>query len=130
MRAEPLFVLALALFASAAPAPEAEANAVAAADAEAHAHAVAEADDSGLVSKRDGSVLEKRACKYNGCKCTPGTNPGVYCWGCSQVINWGNVGAFSSSPTGWVFQCARSGNCCAYGPRDSCAGGKANPCGS
>ena len=76
------------------------------------------------------AFLEKRACKYNGCKCTPGTNPGVYCWGCSQVTNWGNLGAFPSSPTGWVFQCARSGNCCAYGLRDSCAGGKANPCGS
>ena len=129
MRAELLFVLALALFASAAPAPEAESNAVAAPDAEARARAVAGAGGGGLVSKRDGSVLEKRACKYNNCKCEPGTNPGVYCWACPQVDSAGDLSAFPGPPSGWVFQCAQNGDCCTYGPRTSCAGGQPNPCG-
>lgn len=120
MRAEFLFVLALALFASAAPAPEAEANAAAAADAE--AHAMAEADDSGS--------LVKRACKYNGCRCRVGTSPGMYCYGCDAVIYEGNHTAFPGDPTGWLFQCARSGGCCTYGSRGSCSGGRANLCGA
>ena len=111
MRAESLFVLALALFVSAVPAPEAEAG------------------DSGLVSKRDGPALVKRACKYNGCKCEPGTTAGIYCFACAQLTDGGDTTAFSGDVTGWVFQCAESGNCCAYGPRDSCANDTADPCG-
>ena len=127
MRAEFLFVLALALFASATPAPEAEANAAAAADAE--AHAIAEADDSGLISKRDGP-LAKRTCVTNGCQCKAGTRPGVYCYKCDAVTEEGDHNSFPGNVNGWVFQCRRDGGCCTYGPRGSCAGGRANPCGA
>ena len=103
MRAEFFLVLALALLVSAVPAPEAE---------------------------RDGPALAKRACVVNGCLCQPGTASGVYCYGCSQVLIRGNSSVFSGDQTSWVFQCDETGGCCAYGPRDSCAGGQTNPCGS
>jgi hypothetical protein len=58
--------------------------------------------------------LEKRACKYNGCKCQKGTRAGVYCGFCDAVINAGS-GSFTD-----VFQCNSAGGCCDYGPRTSC----------
>ncbi|KAI5843218.1 hypothetical protein BZA05DRAFT_477224 [Tricharina praecox] len=78
----------------------------------------------------DGHMLQKRACKNNGCKCRPGTKQGQYCWACNAVRSAGNLNAYPSPHTGWIFECAPSGGCCAYGPRGSCAGGKANPCGA
>lgn len=45
--------------------------------------------------------LVKRSCEYNGCRCTIGPG-GLVCH------------------NGDVYQCAPNGNCCYYGPRDSC----------
>ncbi|KAG0042015.1 hypothetical protein BGZ83_001004 [Gryganskiella cystojenkinii] len=55
------------------------------------------------VSSTDAPVesLVKRSCTYQGCRCYPGSS-GLYCY------------------QGGVYQCATDGECCYYGPRDSC----------
>jgi hypothetical protein len=60
------------------------------------------------------NAFEKRDCKYNGCKCKPGTRAGVYCGFCDAVTDAGS-GSFTD-----VFQCNSKGSCCDYGPRQSC----------
>ncbi|MCP2319238.1 hypothetical protein APR12_004605 [Nocardia amikacinitolerans] len=65
------------------------------------------------------------ACVENGCKCRPGTSPGVYCGWCYAVTHAGEGGAWSD-----VFQCASNGRCCRWGPRPSCADSDSyTPCG-
>ncbi|KAK6338959.1 hypothetical protein TWF696_009757 [Orbilia brochopaga] len=59
-------------------------------------------------------TLDKRACKYNGCRCASSAK-GVYCGGCGGVTNLGSGGAW-----GHVYQCNGAKSCCDYGPRKSC----------
>ena len=78
--------------------------------------------DVSLLNPRD---LDKRACVPNGCKCGRGTKPGVYCGNCDAVIKTGSNASFD----GYVFQCAKNGDCCCYGKRTSCKYPSKTPCG-
>jgi hypothetical protein len=84
-------------------------------------HAVAR--DLSLVERAaevDGTVLTKRACKENGCKCKKGTPQGQYCGMCSEVIGQGKGGNFVED----IFECNKKGGCCDYGYNKNCAKNK------
>jgi len=98
-------------------------------DAEAEAEAIAIPDATVQERAIPDVTLEKRACETNGCECRKGTPQGRYCWACSAVTKAGDTSVHTGSVTGWVFECNPSGGCCAYGTRNSCVGGKKNPCG-
>ncbi|PUU79994.1 hypothetical protein B9Z19DRAFT_1080392 [Tuber borchii] len=86
-----------------------------------HAHASALANPFPRV---DSSHLDKRECIYN-CKCRQGVAPGVYCGNCGVIEGCRQLGSACNFD---VYQCGHNGNCCDYGPRDSCADRK-GPCG-
>jgi len=101
--------------AGANPVANAEANPI----ANAEANPIANADDD--ISVLD--VLEKRACRYNGCECKKRTKRGQYCGYCDQVTYYGKGGDWND-----VYECNPQGGCCNYGNRDSCKARK-GPCG-
>ncbi|KAH0604946.1 uncharacterized protein H6S33_004928 [Morchella sextelata] len=72
-----------------------------------------------------GGPLEKRQCSINGCECVPGIHPSQYCWGCKYVTKGGSDP--SVDYRGWIYECAPTGRCCTYGPRNSC-NNAADPC--
>lgn len=73
-------------------------------------------------------LLEKRACVTQGCTCKKGTAQGRYCYMCDAVLTCGSeVGGASCMDS--VFECNPDGGCCNYGLRNSCKGGKKDPCG-
>ena len=125
-----LLFSALIAHASAMARPEPDARPLPEAVSEPEPEAVAIPTTDDLVP-RD---LEKRACKYNGCKCQKVSNPGLYCWSCPYGSGWavttaGNTNAHPGDYGEWVFQCSKSGGCCTYGVRKSCASGN-GPCGA
>ncbi|KAI5820710.1 hypothetical protein BZA77DRAFT_301483 [Pyronema omphalodes] len=115
----PIFLLPLlSLLALANPIAEAEAEALAEANPEA---------DPEPISYPEANKLEKRACKNNGCQCAAGSS-GIYCWACAGVTRTGDTTAHTGDYRDWVYQCDGT-KCCTYGVRNSCKGGKKNPCG-
>ncbi|KAG0076875.1 hypothetical protein BGZ93_000800 [Podila epicladia] len=59
-------------------------------------------DDVAKAAEVGSTNLMKRACVYDGCRCTPSAKGGLACGGSN------------------VYQCAPNGDCCNYGFRHSC----------
>ncbi|PWW76204.1 hypothetical protein C7212DRAFT_279135 [Tuber magnatum] len=72
----------------------------------------------------DISELDKRACTYDGCKCSTSYSAGLYCGYCAAVITCKNGKPCEDN----VYQCGAGGKCCNYGVRNSCKHNQ-GPCG-
>ena len=58
------------------------------------------------------SDLERSACVVDGCRCSAGTSPGLYCGYCAAVIS---CPVRQTSCEKHVHQCSSGGRCCNYG---------------
>jgi len=104
MRLSALLVLAAPLLALAAPSP---------AEAEA---------DYGLTNMAVDSLLGRRDCDYNGCKCDTRNHrkpQGQFCGGC----HWknGDYVITKKRVNSHVYECSPSGRCCDYGYAKDCS---------
>lgn len=83
----------------------------------------------GVLTARDTTPLDKRACDPNGCTCKSGYS-GVFCANCPA-----NGGGFvveklgSGGTTSHVYQCDGNGGCCDYGNANDCKSGNTGRCG-
>ncbi|KAK6502997.1 hypothetical protein TWF481_008033 [Arthrobotrys musiformis] len=65
------------------------------------------AENSGVsMATEDLNILDKRACKSNGCSCARGTSAGIYCGRCSAVKSFGRGGKSNDA-----YQCNSNGDC-------------------
>ncbi|KAG0134859.1 hypothetical protein HOY82DRAFT_515710 [Tuber indicum] len=75
-------------------------------------------------AEADTSDLEKRACVYDGCKCSTSWSPGLYCGYCAAVTTCKNGYPCEDN----VYQCGTGGKCCNYGVKTTCKNNQ-GPCG-
>lgn len=78
------------------------------------------------VALLENSPLEKRACVYNGCKCSTKHTlaQGQYCGNCV----WSNGDGYiitAKRVSNHVYECSPSGACCDYGVASDCGSGTA-----
>lgn len=69
------------------------------------------------------TLLLPRACTSNGCACWVGTPQGQYCGNTEDIFKGGRYVVKklgTGGRRGDIFECAPSGKCCRYGPRDYC----------
>ncbi|KAF9464097.1 hypothetical protein BDZ94DRAFT_1256993 [Collybia nuda] len=64
----------------------------------------------------DDNLPTKRSCTVNGCRCRPGSGPGLHCGRCPEILDLGTGGLLNG-----VFECNPAGGCCYYGESTSCA---------
>ncbi|KAK3293697.1 uncharacterized protein B0H64DRAFT_444941 [Chaetomium fimeti] len=62
-------------------------------------------------------LLEKRACKKNGCKCVKGLKQGQYCGACKWK---GKYVITAKRNLKHIYECSSSGACCDYGTGSDC----------
>ncbi|KAL6875897.1 hypothetical protein HDV57DRAFT_502409 [Trichoderma longibrachiatum] len=108
------------IFVAALLAPLASA-AVAGVDIEARVDAVAQVEE-----RSELLPLDKRACTYNGCKCSTlhPLKQGQYCGNCV----WSNGDGYiitAKRVNNHVYECSPSGSCCDYGVASDCGSGTA-----
>ncbi|EEY18578.1 conserved hypothetical protein [Verticillium alfalfae VaMs.102] len=75
--------------------------------------------EDGLDSNGQAPALEKRACKYNGCKCN---SRGKQFRSCGNCV-WTDNGAWvikKKRVKNHIYECAPDGGCCDYGPAKDC----------
>ncbi|CRK30016.1 hypothetical protein HYQ45_008139 [Verticillium longisporum] len=75
--------------------------------------------EDGLDSDGQAPALEKRACKYNGCKCN---SRGKQFRSCGNCV-WTDNGAWAIKKKrvkNHIYECAPDGGCCDYGPAKDC----------
>ncbi|KAL9949057.1 hypothetical protein D7B24_005935 [Verticillium nonalfalfae] len=75
--------------------------------------------EDGLDSDGQAPALEKRACKYNGCKCN---SRGKQFRSCGNCV-WTDNGAWvikKKRVKNHIYECAPDGGCCDYGPAKDC----------
>ncbi|TFB01738.1 hypothetical protein CCMA1212_006278 [Trichoderma ghanense] len=109
------FILVAALLAPLASA------AVAGVDIEARVEAVAQVEE-----RSELLPLDKRACTYNGCKCSTlhPLKQGQYCGNCV----WSNGDGYiitAKRVNNHVYECSPTGSCCDYGVASDCGSGTA-----
>src|SRR4051812_30095016 len=87
---------------------------------------VSEPISGAIIDMGFGNELDKRACTYNGCTCSPNIGSsypaGIYCGKCFQVYTFGSGGKKTDA-----YQCGKGGSCCRYGARSSCASSNFSP---
>ena len=64
------------------------------------------------------SLLQPRACTYNGCACVRGLRQGVYCGNC--VVGAGTLAISKKRVNSHAFECSPQGDCCDYGHASDC----------
>ncbi|KAH8903017.1 glutathione S-transferase [Coniochaeta sp. PMI_546] len=69
------------------------------------------------------SLLQKRKCTYNGCKCNSRGYQFHSCGGCVWTDN-GDWVITKKRVNTHIFECSPSGDCCDYGHADDCGTGK------
>lgn len=82
-----------------------------------------EGNDAAAVESRDdgsiASILQKRKCTYNGCKCS---SRGYQFHSCGNCY-WTDTGEWAITAkrvSTHIFECGPTGSCCDYGPADDC----------
>ncbi|KAM0332408.1 hypothetical protein ACHAQA_002688 [Verticillium albo-atrum] len=108
------------------PLPDADADAAPGAGTSLYQHAIPEllaTRFDAIGDDEQGPALEKRACKYNGCKCN---SRGKQFRSCGNCV-WTNNGQWAIKKkrvSNHIYECAPNGGCCDYGYAKDC--GKSN----